>query len=111
MKDKTFFFFLKRINFYHKIIIESYMLIKDIPKIMIICLSLTIFIELLSVIVEWIIYKKFLDYKRINPFVLSILLNICSYIAGEILFLLLFTKYKKETLKQSGKYKWKNTFI
>lgn len=115
------------------------MLIKDIPKIMAICLGLTIVVEVLfafilkvrdkkdfvniilaniitnpivviipiyinfkfgstyyyisliileimAVIVEGILYKKFLNYKRINPFVLSIILNILSYVSGEILW-------------------------
>ena len=113
------------------------MLIKDIPKIMAICLGLTIIVELLgalilkvrnrkdfiniilvniltnpivviipiyinfkfstiyyyisliileitAIIVEGLIYKKYLYYQRLNPFVLSLILNILSYISGEI---------------------------
>ena len=113
------------------------MLIKDIPKIMIICLLLTITVEIvfalilrvrkkkdlvniilvniitnpivvimpvfmdyqfgrlyyyislvilevLAFLVEGFIYKKYLEYKRINPFLLSLILNVLSYTIGEI---------------------------
>ena len=113
------------------------MLIKDIPKIMTICLLLTIVVEIifayllkvrnkkdfvniilvnvvtnpivviipifinfnfgslyyyislvileiLAIIVEGLLYKMFLNYNKINPFLLSIILNILSYISGEI---------------------------
>ena len=113
------------------------MLIKDIPKIMIICLLSTIIIEtffaflfkirkkkdllniilvnvitnpivvivsiyiglryglvyrnisliileISTVIIEGFIYYKYLDYKKINPYLLSFLLNLLSYFIGEI---------------------------
>jgi hypothetical protein len=113
------------------------MLIKDIPKIMAICLGITIVIEvifaylfkvrdkkdllnivlaniitnpvivtvtilinykfgstyyyislvileILVVIVEGLLYKKYLCFNKINPFLLSMLLNILSYVSGEI---------------------------
>lgn len=115
------------------------MLIKDIPKIMAVCLFLTIIVEvllafllkvrekkdfvniilanivtnpivviipifinfkfgityhyislivleILAVIVEGLLYKSFLYYKKINPFILSIILNTLSYISGEVLW-------------------------
>lgn len=43
-----------------------------------------VILEVLAVITEGLIYKDFLSYKRLNPFILSIILNILSYIAGEI---------------------------
>ena len=113
------------------------MLIKDIPRIMVICLVMTILIEvsfawilkvknkkdfvniilvnvitnpivviipifldyhygldarnisliileILTVIVEGYIYKKTLSYKKINPYFLSLILNILSYFIGDI---------------------------
>lgn len=42
-------------------------------------------LEILTVITEGGIYKKVLKYKRINPFVLSMILNLSSYLIGEII--------------------------
>ena len=44
-----------------------------------------IFLEILTVIVEGLIYKKVLNFKKINPYLLSVILNISSYTIGEIL--------------------------
>ena len=44
-----------------------------------------IILELLTVLVEGFIYYKVLKYKKINPFVLSLLLNIASYLIGEVI--------------------------
>ena len=45
-----------------------------------------IILEILVVIIEGKLYKDYLDYKRINPYILSLILNILSYISGEILW-------------------------
>ncbi len=42
-------------------------------------------LEILTVIVEGFIYKKVLDYKKINPFILALILNISSYVSGLII--------------------------
>jgi len=47
-------------------------------------LSLLI-MEILVVIVEGLIYKNVLNYKRINPFLLSLYLNLFSYIMGIVI--------------------------
>ena len=113
------------------------MLIRDIPKIMIICLLSTIIIEIFfaflfkvrkkkdflniilvnmitnpivvitsmyiglkcgliyrnisliileisTVIIEGFIYYKYLNYRKINPYLLSFLLNLLSYFIGEV---------------------------
>lgn len=44
-----------------------------------------ILLEILTVLVEGYIYKKFLNYKKINPFLLSLILNISSYLIGEVI--------------------------
>ena len=41
-----------------------------------------VFLELFALLVEALIYKKVLKFKKINPFILSLLLNACSFIAG-----------------------------
>ena len=41
--------------------------------------------EVFVVLIEGFVYKKYLDYKKINPFVLALLLNVCSYIAGVVM--------------------------
>ena len=48
--------------------------------------KLSLFIlEILTVIVEGLIYKKVLKYKKINWFLLSLLLNISSFLIGELI--------------------------
>lgn len=44
-----------------------------------------IFIEILVVIIEGRIYKKHLEFKNINPYMLSLILNIASYGGGLII--------------------------
>ena len=41
--------------------------------------------EVSVVFIEGFIYKKYLDYKKINPYVLSFILNLCSYLFGLLL--------------------------
>lgn len=47
-------------------------------------ISLFIF-EMLTIIVEGFIYKKVLKYNKINVYVLSLILNVSSYLIGELL--------------------------
>ena len=42
-------------------------------------------LELITLFVEGFIYQKVLEYKRINPYILSIILNLSSYFIGEII--------------------------
>lgn len=42
-------------------------------------------LELLVVLTEGFIYKKYLHFKKINPYLLSFILNLCSFGIGEIL--------------------------
>lgn len=44
-----------------------------------------IIFEMLTVLFEGFIYLKVLVYKRINPFLLSLILNCSSYLIGEII--------------------------
>ena len=44
-----------------------------------------IILEILTVWIEGIIYKKYLNFKKINPYVLSLILNSASYIIGELI--------------------------
>lgn len=44
-----------------------------------------IVLELLVVLIEGFTYKKVLKYKKINPFILSLILNASSYFIGEII--------------------------
>ena len=45
-------------------------------------------LEILAVITEGFIYKRYLNFKKINPYLLSLILNIFSYLFGEIINLL-----------------------
>ena len=51
---------------------------------------LLIILEILAFLIEGIIYKKVLFYKKIKPFVLSLILNIMSYTIGYFIDLLVF---------------------
>ncbi len=42
-------------------------------------------LELLVLIVEGYIYKKYLKNRKINPYILSLILNISSYLIGMII--------------------------
>lgn len=48
-----------------------------------------IILEVLTVIFEGYVYQKYLNYKKINPYILSTLLNITSYLIGEFLNLIM----------------------
>ncbi len=41
-------------------------------------------LEILIVLVEGFLYQKYLSYKKINPYLLSFLLNLLSFLVGEI---------------------------
>ena len=48
-----------------------------------------IILEVWAFITEGIIYKKYLNYKKMNSFILSLILNISSYLIGLIIDLLI----------------------
>ncbi|HOB26496.1 MAG TPA: hypothetical protein PKG93_05065 [Bacilli bacterium] len=44
-----------------------------------------IILELLAWLTESLIYRKYLNYKKINPFIISLILNAASYFIGIII--------------------------
>ena len=44
-----------------------------------------IVLEILTVFIEGLIYLKVLKYRNINPFLLSLILNVSSYFIGEVI--------------------------
>lgn len=44
-----------------------------------------IILEIITLFVEGFIYKKVLNYKKINPYLISLILNMSSYLIGEII--------------------------
>ena len=42
-------------------------------------------LEVLTVLLEGLIYKKVLKYKKINSFLISLILNLASFLIGELL--------------------------
>ena len=42
-------------------------------------------LEIMALVLEALVYKKHLINKKINPFVLSLILNLSSYLIGEII--------------------------
>ncbi len=49
-----------------------------------------IILEILTVIIEGIVYKKYLKFDKINPFTLSLILNFSSYVIGEMVDTIFF---------------------
>lgn len=45
-----------------------------------------VLLELFAFLTEALIYKKVLNYKKINPFFLSLILNISSYGSGLLIY-------------------------
>ena len=43
-------------------------------------------LEILTIFIEGLIYYKYFSSKKINPFILSILLNLSSYLLGVIIY-------------------------
>ncbi len=62
--------------------IPTYMLVKYNYNTSIISL---IILEILTLLVEGYTYLKVLEYKKINPFLLSLILNTSSYLLGEVI--------------------------
>lgn len=50
----------------------------------------TIIFEILAFLIEGLIYHKYLEYKRINGFILSLILNLSSYIIGYFINLIVW---------------------
>lgn len=44
-----------------------------------------IILEILTFLFEGFIYSKVLDYKKLNPYVISLMLNLGSYLIGEVI--------------------------
>ena len=42
-------------------------------------------LEVITLFVEGVIYLKVLNYKKINPFLISLFLNLSSYLIGELI--------------------------
>ena len=49
-----------------------------------------LFLEIITVLLEGKIYSKYLKFKKIKPYNLSLLLNLCSYIIGNIMKYIIF---------------------
>lgn len=45
-----------------------------------------VILEILTIIVEGFTYKKVMNYKRLNPFILALFLNIFSYFVGQLIW-------------------------
>lgn len=48
-----------------------------------------IILEISVVIIEGLVYKKYLSYNKINPYLLSLILNISSYVIFYIISILI----------------------
>lgn len=45
-----------------------------------------VILEIFALITEGLVYRYALDYKKINPFLLSLILNFASYTIGVLIF-------------------------
>jgi hypothetical protein len=44
-----------------------------------------VFLEILAIISEGFVYKKVLTYKKLNPYLISLILNVLSYCIGIVI--------------------------
>lgn len=44
-----------------------------------------VILEILTIFVEGIVYKKYFKYNKINPYLISLILNLSSYIIGDFI--------------------------
>ena len=44
-----------------------------------------IILELLTLFIEGFVYKKVLKFKKMNPYLISLILNISSFLIGELI--------------------------
>lgn len=49
-----------------------------------------VILEIITVFIEGKIYSKYLNFKKINPYILSLILNLCSYVIGDIIKYIFF---------------------
>ena len=42
-------------------------------------------LEIFTVFIEGNVYSKYLNFKKINPYILSLILNLSSYVIGDII--------------------------
>ena len=47
-------------------------------------------LEALTVLIEGFIYSKYLNYKKIKPYLLALILNFCSYFTGVIINMIVY---------------------
>lgn len=66
-----------------------------------------IIFEILTVVVEGFIYKKMFDYKKINPYILSLILNVTSYVLGLLLNSLIYWIKRRKVYEKNINNYWK----
>ncbi len=49
-------------------------------------IPVTVLAELGAVLAEWLVYRRFLSFRRVPPFLLSLILNAVSYFTGVLVF-------------------------
>ncbi len=47
-------------------------------------------LEVLAILVEGFVYSKYLEYKKIKPYLLALILNICSYFIGVLINMIIY---------------------
>ncbi len=84
VNDSIPFIAADNLNLYEKFSSSTVYTIEEAARI--ICLLI---LEIIVVIAEGIFYKKFLEYKKHSPMLLSFLLNLISFVLGTTLFFFL----------------------
>ena len=52
--------------------------------------AITFVLEFLTFVIEGLVYKKYFKYDKINPFIISFVLNFSSYFIGKIINYLIY---------------------
>lgn len=84
VKNKKDYFNIVLVNLLTNPLLVSFTVLSGILINMQFRIILTVILEILAIIIEGFIYHKVLKYKKINGFVLSLLLNISSYFIGSL---------------------------
>ena len=84
VKDKKDYLNIILVNLLTNPLLVSFTILSGVMISMEFRMILTIIMEILAFIVEGFIYYKTLKYKKLNGFVLSLLLNLASYFVGGI---------------------------
>lgn len=49
-----------------------------------------VILEIVAILVEGFVYKKYLNFDKINPYIISLILNLISYTVGKFIYMFIY---------------------